>query len=75
MGRGKVGSPGWKAGRLDRSNQAFLPSIQVDLGYFPYSAFQIDPLLDPVRDDPEFQRIMLRAKSKHEAFKAKHFGG
>jgi hypothetical protein len=47
----------------------------VDLGYFPYSTFQIDPLLDPLLDDPEFQRIMLRAKSKHEAFKAKHFVG
>jgi TolB-like protein/Tfp pilus assembly protein PilF len=45
----------------------------VDLGYFPYSAFRMDPLLDVMRDEPEFKRIMLEAKKKHEAFMKKHF--
>jgi TolB-like protein len=45
----------------------------VDKGYYPYRAFEINPFLDTVKDDPEFQRIVDKAKAKHEAFKAKHF--
>jgi len=45
----------------------------VDMGYFPYRAFEIDPFLDNVKDNPEFQRIVDKARSKHEAFNAKHF--
>jgi class 3 adenylate cyclase/TolB-like protein len=56
-------------------NQQGLTMINkaVDRGYYPYRAFEINPFLDPVRDDPEFQRIMEKAKIKHEAFRAKHF--
>lgn len=45
----------------------------IDLGYYPYPAFLIDPLLDPMRDNIEFQRITQKAKQKHEAFKERHF--
>ncbi len=45
----------------------------IDLGYYPYPSFLIDPLLDPMRDNIEFQRITQKAKRKHEAFKERHF--
>ena len=45
----------------------------VDLGFFPYPVFETDPILDPLRDNIEFQRITLKAKAKHEAFKEKYF--
>jgi len=32
-----------------------------------------DSFLDPVRDHPEFQRVLELAKEKHEAFKNKYF--
>ena len=44
-----------------------------NLGFYPYPALQIDPILDSLRDNPEFQRIMQKARRQHEAFKAKHF--
>ncbi|MDH3652417.1 MAG: hypothetical protein OEQ53_22190, partial [Saprospiraceae bacterium] len=44
----------------------------VDGGYYPYSFFLIDPLLDPVRDTERFRGILEKAKEKHEAFKVTH---
>ncbi len=45
----------------------------VHTGFYCYSFFLIDPFLDPVRDDPEFQEISALAKQKHELFKQKYF--
>ncbi len=45
----------------------------IEGGFFCYPFFLIDPFLDPVRDDPEFQEVLALAKEKHEAFKQKHF--
>jgi serine/threonine protein kinase len=42
-------------------------------GFCCYPFFLIDPFLDPVRDDPEFQEVLALAKEKHEAFKQKYF--
>jgi len=42
-------------------------------GFFCYPFFLIDPFLDPVRDDPEFQEVLALAIQKHEAFKQKYF--
>ena len=41
----------------------------VNGGFFNYPFMLTDSLLDSVRDDPEFQRILETAKAKHEAFK------
>jgi tetratricopeptide (TPR) repeat protein len=38
-------------------------------GFFNYPAMLKDPLLDPVRDDPEFNQVLALAKEKHERFK------
>jgi serine/threonine protein kinase len=45
----------------------------VDGGYFNYPYMLTDYYLDPMRDDLEFQRILEKAKAKHEAFKKKFF--
>ncbi|KAA3617750.1 MAG: hypothetical protein D8M58_00635 [Calditrichaeota bacterium] len=47
----------------------------IDGGYFNYPAMLRQPDLDPVRDDPEFQKLMEKAKKKHLAFKKKFFPG
>ncbi|MHA2329927.1 MAG: tetratricopeptide repeat protein, partial [Candidatus Hodarchaeales archaeon] len=42
-------------------------------GFFNYPFMMRDPFFDNIRDDPEFQRVLLLAKEKHEAFKRKYF--
>jgi len=41
----------------------------IEDGFFNYQVISTDPFLDPVRDDPDFQKILSKAKSKHENFK------
>jgi len=45
----------------------------VDGGFFNYPAMLNDVCLDSMRDDPEFQKILEKAKEKHLAFKKKFF--
>jgi len=43
----------------------------VEGGFFNYQLISTDPFLNPVRDDPEFHKIVSKAKNKHEKFKQK----
>lgn len=45
----------------------------VDSGFFNYPFMLTDSFLDSVRDDPEFQNILQKAKKKHLAFKKRFF--
>jgi hypothetical protein len=45
----------------------------VNGGFFNYPFLLRDSFLDPVRNDPTFQRILARAKAKHEAFERRFF--
>lgn len=45
----------------------------LDKGYFNYPFMLIDPFLNEIQDDPEFQEILATAKEKHEAFKKEFF--
>jgi tetratricopeptide (TPR) repeat protein len=47
----------------------------IELGFFNYPFMLKDSFLDPARDHPEFQRVLVLAKKKHEAFKNKYFPG
>lgn len=38
-------------------------------GYYNYTLMNMDPLLDGIRNEPEFENILERAKVKHEYFK------
>jgi len=41
----------------------------IEGGFFNYPLILTDPFLNPVRDDPEFQKIVNKAKYRHENFK------
>ncbi len=45
----------------------------VEGGFFCYPCFLSDPLLSPIRPDPEFQRLASEARARHEQFKAHFF--
>lgn len=45
----------------------------IESGFFPYPYFLTDPLLDKLRDLPEFPAVMNSARERHEAFKRKFF--
>jgi len=45
----------------------------VDSGFFNYPLMSTDSYLDPVREDPEFQKVLQKAKEKHLAFKERFF--
>ena len=42
-------------------------------GFFPYPYFSSDPLLDSLRNEPEFLKLMITAKERHQEFKTKFF--
>ncbi|HSL85328.1 MAG TPA: hypothetical protein VK861_00170, partial [Bacteroidales bacterium] len=45
----------------------------IEGGFFNYPGMLNDPLLNSVRDEPEFQELLTMAQEKHEAFKMKFF--
>ena len=48
-------------------------SKAVDGGFFNYPAMSSDSYLDVAREDPEFQKVLQKAKEKHLAFKERFF--
>lgn len=40
----------------------------INNGFFSYSYFLVDPFLDPLRQDPQFQPLLASAKLRHDAF-------
>ena len=48
-------------------------SQSVANGFFPYPYFSNDPLLDPIRNEPEFLKLMITASRRHQDFKTKFF--
>ncbi len=45
----------------------------IDGGYFNYPAMQTNSYFYSMRNDPDFQKVLLKAKEKHLAFKKKYF--
>jgi DNA-binding winged helix-turn-helix (wHTH) protein/TolB-like protein/Tfp pilus assembly protein PilF len=45
----------------------------IDTGFFSYPYFMSDPLLNNIRDEGEFVRLMQVARGRHETFKSKFF--
>ena len=45
----------------------------VDNGFFNYPLMSTDSYLDSAREDPEFQKVLQKAKEKHMAFKELFF--
>ncbi len=45
----------------------------IENGFFPYPYFAADPLLDPLRSEAEFSKLMDSARQRHEGFKSRFF--
>jgi eukaryotic-like serine/threonine-protein kinase len=57
---------GRQLGYLRETERALVALARsVDCGFFCYPAMLRDPWLDPLRDNPEFQRILEKARSLH----------
>ncbi|HKV41685.1 MAG TPA: winged helix-turn-helix domain-containing protein [Blastocatellia bacterium] len=46
----------------------------IEDGFFCYPYFITDPLLEPVRGEPEYKTLMEQARKRHEEFKKTFFG-
>jgi hypothetical protein len=40
----------------------------IESGFFSYPYFLTDPLLDSIRNNPEFDKLMSVARQRHDAF-------
>jgi len=45
----------------------------VENGFFPYAYLASDPLLEPVRKEPEFLRLLIMARNRNDAFRKSLF--
>jgi DNA-binding winged helix-turn-helix (wHTH) protein/TolB-like protein len=45
----------------------------IENGFFPYPYFATDPLLDSLRSEGEFSKLMNAARQRHEEFKSRFF--
>jgi DNA-binding winged helix-turn-helix (wHTH) protein/TolB-like protein len=45
----------------------------IENGFFPYPYFATDPLLDSLRSESEFSKLMNVARQRHEEFKSRFF--
>jgi hypothetical protein len=43
----------------------------IEHGFFPYPYFATDPLLDSLRREAEFSKLMGAARQRHEEFKGR----
>lgn len=57
----------------DKSSAMLMFHRTIEGGFFPYPYFERDPLLDNIRNEPEFGVLMREARERHEQFKAKFF--
>ena len=58
----------------DKSSALRMLRQSIEGGFFPSPYFETDPLLAPIRHEPEFTTLMDQARRRHEDFKAKFFG-
>ena len=45
----------------------------IDGGFFCYPYFESDPLLESIRRQPEYRRLLERARLRHEYFRKQFF--
>jgi tetratricopeptide (TPR) repeat protein len=45
----------------------------IENGFFPYPYFATDPLLNSLRSESEFSKLMTAARQRHEKFKSRFF--
>jgi len=47
--------------------------LSIEDGFFAFPYFVRDPLLDSLRHEPEFAKVMQEARTRHEAFRKTFF--
>ena len=57
----------------DKASALHMLRHSIGGGFFCYPYFVRDPLLQNIRNEPEFQTLMSEARQRHEQFKAKFF--
>jgi TolB-like protein len=57
----------------DRASALRMFRYTIENGFFAHPYFLIDPLLENVRREPQFQPLMEMARQRHEAFKSRFF--
>ena len=57
----------------DKTSALHMLRHSIGGGFFCYPYFVRDPLLQSLRDEPEFQELMNQALQRHEQFKAAFF--
>jgi tetratricopeptide (TPR) repeat protein len=55
----------------DRASALRVLQSSISSGFFPYPYLMSDPLLNSVRSEREFDRLMAVARQRHESFKRK----
>ena len=59
----------------DRESALRVLERSIDSGFFPYPYLSTDPLLDSLRKEPDFVRLMSSARQRHLAFAHAFFPG
>jgi len=57
----------------DKKSALHMLHHTVEGGFFCYPYFTTDPLMNSLRKEPEFERLLEQARQRHEEFKAKFF--
>jgi hypothetical protein len=57
----------------DKASALHMLRHSIGGGFFSYPYFVSDPLLQNLRNEPEFQNLMNQALHRHEQFKASFF--
>jgi DNA-binding winged helix-turn-helix (wHTH) protein/TolB-like protein len=52
----------------DKASALRVLKHSIDSGFFSYPYFLTDPLLDNLRNEPEFSQLMTTARQRHQAF-------
>ncbi len=52
----------------DKQSAVRLLRRSIELNFYPYTYFVRDPLLEPVRGEPEYPAMMELARQRQEAF-------
>jgi len=57
----------------DKTSTLRVLQRSIENGFFPYPYFATDPLLNSLRSESEFSKLMTAARQRHEKFKSRFF--
>jgi TolB-like protein/Flp pilus assembly protein TadD len=57
----------------DKSSSLHMLRHTIEGGFFCYPCFVSDPMLESIRNEPEFRRLVGEARERHEEFKTRFF--